>query len=75
MFWHKNREQTVFDFTVNKEKLDGIKNNLYNPIGGLRFGGELVATGFTFCGTTDGTYASTDFRAWNFKAEGIKNLR
>ena len=72
VFWHKNREQTVFDFTVNKENLDGIKNNLYNPIGGLRFGGELVAPGFTFCGTTDGTYASTDFRAWNFKAEGIK---
>lgn len=25
VFWHKNREQTVFDFTVNKENLDSIK--------------------------------------------------
>lgn len=74
VFWHKNREQTVFDFTVNKEKLDDIKNRLYNPIGGLRFGGILYAPGFTFSGTSDGTYASTDFRAWNFTAKDIKNL-
>ena len=71
-FWHQNRQQTVFDFTVNRERLDEIKQQLYNPIGGLRFGGRVTATGFTFVGTTDGTYASTDYRAWNFKATGIK---
>ena len=71
-FWHQNRQQTVFDFTVNREGLDEIKQQLYNPIGGLRFGGRVTATGFTFVGTTDGTYASTDYRAWNFKATGIK---
>lgn len=71
-FWHKNREQTVFDFTVNRERLDDIKGQLYNPIGGLRFGGEMHAPGFRFTGTTDGVYASTDFRAWNFKAAGIR---
>lgn len=71
-FWHKNREQTVFDFTVNREQLDGIKQQLYNPIGGLRFGGRMTAPGFTFTGTSDGVYASTDYRAWNFKAQGVR---
>ena len=71
-FWHKNREQTVFDFTVNREQLDGIKQQLYNPIGGLRFGGRMTAPGFTFAGTHDGVYASTDFRAWQFKASGMR---
>lgn len=71
-FWHKNRDFTVFDFTVAKEKLNSIKPDLYNPIGGLRFGGELTAPGFNFSGTTDGVYASTDFRAWNFVADGIR---
>lgn len=71
-FWHKNREQTVFDFTVSRENLDDIKSQLYNPIGGLRFGGRMTAPDFTFTGTSDGKYASTDYRAWHFKASGIK---
>ena len=71
-FWHKNREQTVFDFTVSREKLDGIKAQLYNPIGGLRFGGEMHAPDFKFHDTTYGLYASTTFRAWNFMAQGIR---
>lgn len=71
-FWHKNREQTVFDFTVSREQLDDVKSQLYNPIGGLRFGGRMTAPGFTFNGTSDGKYASTDYRAWLFKAEDIR---
>lgn len=71
-FRHDNREQTVFDFTVSREQLDDIKPKLYNPIGGLRFGGRMTAPGFTFTGTSDGIYASTDYRGWQFKASGIR---
>ncbi len=71
-FWHENRAQTVFDYTVKREALEEIKDSLPNPIGGLRFGGSLSAPAFRFTGTTDGTYASTDFRAWTFKASRIK---
>lgn len=70
-FWHKNREQTVFDFTVSKERLDSIKQQLYNPIGGLCFGGDMTADGFTFTGTSEGKYASTDYRAWHFTASNV----
>ena len=71
-FWHKNHQETVFDFTVNREQLDDIKQQLYNPIGGLRFGGRMSAPNFKFNGTKDGVYASTDYRAWQFKASGLR---
>lgn len=71
-FRHRNRENTVFDFTVSREHLDDIKTQLYNPIGGLCFGGDMHAPDFKFVNTTDGIYASTDYRAWNFKTTGIR---
>lgn len=71
-FSHKNREKTVFDYTVSREQLEPIKPELYNPIGGLCFGGRMEAPGFSFIGTQDGIYASTDYRAWLFEAKKIK---
>ena len=71
-FFHKNKEETVFDFTVNRENLDNIKDKLYNPIGGLKFGGRMHAPGFSYAGTTNGTYASTDYRAWHYDAAEIR---
>ncbi|MFA4045482.1 hypothetical protein HPS54_02340 [Prevotella sp. PCHR] len=71
-FFHKNKEETVFDFTVSRERLDSIKDRLYNPIGGLKFGGIMYAPGFQYTDTSDGIYASTDYRAWNYRATGIK---
>ena len=71
-FCHKNRDYTVFDYTVTKEGLDKIKNELYNPIGSLKFGGNITMPGFRFTGTSTGTYASTDFKAWKYSATDIK---
>ena len=72
-FTHTNAEETVFDFTVSRERLDSVKDKLYNPIGGLRFGGEMTVPGFLYKGTSDGVYASTDYRAWTFQADNIKD--
>ena len=71
-FSHRNRAETVFDFTVALEQLDAIKDSLYNPIGGLLMQGEMHAPGFHFTGTTDGRYASTDYRAWNFQCDKLR---
>ena len=71
-FSHKNREQTIFDYTVHYEHLDAIKDSLYNPIGSLLMQGEMQAPGFQFTGTSNGTYASTDYRSWNFRNEQLK---
>ncbi len=72
-FYHQNLKNTVFDFTVSREYLDSIKSELYNPIGGLRFSGQMMAPGFKFIGTNDGVYVSTDYRSWNFEAIGINS--
>lgn len=71
-FWHTNRSYTVFDYTVNREGLDAIKDELYNPIGGKTFGGSITMPGFKFTGTSTGTYASTDYKAWHYSATGIR---
>ena len=71
-FWHKNRQETVFDYAVSQQKLDDVKAQLDDILGGLRFGGRMTAPGFTFAGTEDGVYASTDYRAWRFEAKGLR---
>ena len=71
-FWHTNRSYTVFDYTVSREGLDAIKDELYNPIGGKTFGGSITMPGFRFTGTSAGTYASTDYKAWHYSATGIR---
>ena len=71
-FWHTNRSYTVFDYTVSSEGLDAIKDELYNPIGGKTFGGSITMPGFKFTGTSTGTYASTDYKAWHYSATGIR---
>ncbi len=71
-FWHQNRPETVFDFTVEREHLTAIKDSLYNPIGGRLMEGQMYAPGFRFIGTSNGKYASTDFRAWNYRNEHLK---
>ena len=63
---HVNREKTVFDFTVDREHLNNIKKDLYNPLGGRRMSVVMNAPGFSFASTTNGQYASTDYRAWNY---------
>lgn len=72
-FSHKNRSRTVFDYTVSREGLDAIKGELQDPIGSLEFGGTATMPGFRFSGTTTGTYASTDYKAWRYTASGIRH--
>lgn len=71
-FYHQNRQETVFDFTVSRERLDAIKDNLYNPIGNLKMGGVMQAKGFSYTGITEGKYASTDYRSWNFRKKKMR---
>ena len=72
-FSHRNRAETVFDFTVALEQLNDIKDSLYNPIGGLNMKGMMYAPGFQFEGTTVGKYASTDFRSWNYSYNDLRS--
>lgn len=73
-FYHRNRQETVFDFTVSREHLDAIKDSLYNPIGGLLMQGAMHAPGFHYTGTTTGEYAGTDYRSWNYSCNALRSV-
>ena len=68
-FDHRNRAETVFDFTVEREGLQSLKNQLYNPLAKRLMGGRMFAPGFVYTGTTKGTYTGTDYQAWNYRME------
>ena len=70
---HRNEAQTVFDYTVSYEHLDAIKDSLYNPLGGRTMSLKMKADGFRFTDTNDGRYASTDYRSWNFRNNGLRH--
>lgn len=69
VFEHRNARETVFDFSVAQQGLDSVKRALYNPLGGLRFGGRLWGDHLIYKGVTDGLYADTDYRAWNLQTD------
>lgn len=66
-FFHRNPSQTVFDRTVSVEGLEEVKHLLWNPLGGLISGGRMRCEEMEYVGTSEGTYAGTDYRAWNFR--------
>ena len=68
VFYHRNPEQTVFDVAVAQQGMDEVKSQMMNPLKNLTFGGTLFGENLEFTNTTDGIYAGTDFRAWNFRS-------
>jgi hypothetical protein len=69
LFYHHNGERTIFDTTVSQQGMDGVKDQLYNPIKNLAFGGLLRGTNFTDAGTYEGIYEQTDFKGWKLKSK------
>ncbi len=70
---HQNPQETIFDFTVAYEHIEALKDSLYNPIGGRRMSVVTHSDNFTFDSVTEGRYASTDYRAWNYANNGLKH--
>ena len=68
VFYHRNPEQTVFDVAVAQQGMDEVKLQMMNPLKNLTFGGTLFGENLEFTNTTDGIYAGTDYRAWNFRS-------
>lgn len=67
-FFHRNPARTVFDYVVEQQGLGRVKSRMDNPIGNLISGGRLWGENLAYEGTSTGTYAGTDYRAWRFRA-------
>ena len=68
LFYHRNFGETAFDVAVRQQKLEGVKNRLWNPLSGIMYGGRLSGDNMKIYDQVSGRYASTDFRAWRLKS-------
>lgn len=64
LFIHKNKEETVFDVTVEQQGMESVKDQLFNPLKNLAFGGLIIGEGLKPAGTGQGKYLDTEFRSW-----------
>ena len=65
-FMHLNGQQTIFDATVSQQKMDAVKERLYNPLKDLVFGGRMHGDQFRLKEHTTGRYASSDYEGWTY---------
>ncbi|SMD03756.1 DUF5703 domain-containing protein [Pedobacter nyackensis] len=68
VFFHKNKDESVFDVTVKQQGLETNKAKLYNPLKNLVFGGSMKGTDMQVSGNDTGTYLGTVYKAWKLKS-------
>jgi hypothetical protein len=69
LFYHRNIDSTVFDVAVTQQGLESIKNQLYDPIKDLNFGGMLLGKNMKPAGLVSGKYMDTEFKGWVLKSK------
>ncbi len=69
LFYHHNTSETIFDATVAQQGMESVKDQLYNPLKQLAFGGAFSGKNFIPAGNKEGIYVNTDFKAWNLKSK------
>ena len=69
LFYHRNTTPTIFDATVTQQGMDAVKDQLYNPLQNLTFGGSFGGKNFIPAGTDTGMYVNTDYKAWKLQSK------
>jgi hypothetical protein len=67
-FFHHNLDSTIFDVTVKQQGMDAVKDQMFNPIKNLTFGGIMQGENLKPAGNTKGQYLNTDFEGWILKS-------
>jgi hypothetical protein len=69
VFYHRNKaEPSVFDVTVKQQGLDSVKEQLFNPLKDLTFGGMMEGTNMKHSNIYSGNYLDTDFKGWKLQS-------
>ncbi|MEP1445297.1 MAG: DUF5703 domain-containing protein [Paraglaciecola sp.] len=68
-FFHKNKQNTVFDVVVKQQQMESVKDQMMNPLAHLTFGGLMFGKHLTPTGTYEGTYQDTDFKGYSLSSE------
>jgi len=69
LFFHRNTQPTVFDATVSEQGMETVKEQLFNPLRNLTFGGVMMGENLIPAGNYEGKYQDTDFRGWLLKSK------
>lgn len=68
LFYHRNHGETVFDVAVKQQKLETVKDQLFNPLENLTFGGKMEGVNLIPAGNTEGTFQQTAFKGWKLES-------
>lgn len=68
LFYHRNKGETMFDVTVRQQQMESVKQELYNPLENLTFGGLMVGKNMKPAGRTEGQYQNTEFNGFVLKS-------
>ena len=69
LFYHRNKQPTVFDYTVKQQGLDAVKSKMFDPLKDLTFGGIVEGTNLAAAGISTGNYIDTDFKGWKLQSK------
>lgn len=69
LFYHQNKDSTVFDATIRQEGLLAYKAAFDNPVKGRLFGGLMQGQNMIPAGRDSGVYAQTRFESWELKTK------
>ncbi len=68
VWFHQDRnDEMVINKEAVQQHLSSVKNELWNPLKNLVFGGELVMQGMKYSGTMDSVYVAAKYRGWEYK--------
>ncbi|HEX5552099.1 MAG TPA: DUF5703 domain-containing protein, partial [Chitinophagaceae bacterium] len=69
VFYHRNKDTTIFDVTVKQQGLQGVKSRLFDPLKDLTCGGIMTGSHLSPAGTYRGSYLHTPFEGWRLKSK------
>jgi len=69
VWFHRNKEKTLFDITVKQQELESVKDKLWNPLKDLTYGGMMFGDQLKPMGNNEGKYASFAYKSWKLQSE------
>jgi hypothetical protein len=63
-FYHRNQGENIFDVTVHEQGMDSVKQEMFDPLKDLIFGGRMEGKGMVAGTAVTGTYQDTDYKGW-----------
>lgn len=69
LFFHRNKKKTIFDVSVEEQKMESVKDQMFNPLKNLTFGGMMRGDNMVPAGVYSGKYVDTGFKGWKLKSK------